>query len=79
MTTYTENKIAKYVYVITTNSIGIILDKGIDNMGDWYRTDCDGVRDPMELLFLHTKNDVKRCAKQLNATIAPSTKKLIGI
>ncbi len=72
-------KQAKYVYVQTTNNIGIILDKGHDNMGDWYRTDCDGVRDSWELLFLHTKAEVKRCAKQLNANIAPSTKKLIGI
>lgn len=70
---------AKYVYVQTTNSIGVVLDKGSDNMGDWYRTDCDGVRDPMELLFLHTKTDVKKCAKQLNANISPSTRKLIGI
>ena len=70
---------AKYVYVQATNSIGVILDKGTDNFGDWYRTDCDGVREPMELLFLHTKDDVKRCKKQLNAHIAPSTRKMIGI
>lgn len=33
----------KYVYVQTTNNIGVILDEGTDNMGNWYRTDCDGV------------------------------------
>ena len=70
---------AKYVYVQTTNSIGVVLDKGTDSMGNWYRTDCDGIRDPMELLFLHSKRDVRRCAKQLNANMAPSTRKLIGL
>jgi len=70
---------AKYAYVQATNSIGVILDKGTDNMGGWYRTDCDGVRDPMELLFLHTKAEVKRCAKQFNANISPSTKELIEL
>ena len=70
---------ANYVYVLTTNNIGIILDKGTDNAGDWYRTDCDGVREPTELIFLNSKSEVKKCAKQLNAHIAPSTSKLIGI
>jgi len=72
-------KNAKYVYVQTTNSIGVILDEGRDYAGDWYRTDCDGVREAGELLFLYTKEDVRRCAKQLNAHVAPSTRKLIGI
>ena len=70
---------AKYVYVQSTNCIGILIDEGTDQYGKWYRTDCDGVRDPNELLFLYTKTDVKRCIKQLKASIAPSTRKLIGI
>lgn len=67
------------VYVTTTNSIGVIVGKGWDTHGEWYRTDCDGVRDSWELLFLYTKTDVKKCKKQLKANIAPSTKKLLGL
>ena len=67
------------VYVMETNSIGVIIDQGEDNQGKYYRTDCDGIRDPNDLLFLHTKNDVKECLRQLKANIAPSTKTSIGI
>ena len=74
-----NKKEAKYVYVMTTQSIGVILDKGVDSTGHWYRTDCDGVRDSSDLLFLHTKEDVRRCKRQLKAHISPSTKALIGI
>lgn len=70
---------AKYVHVNATNSIGVIIDKGIDSSGPWYRTDCDGIREPIELLFLRNKTQVLKCAKQLNAHIADSTKKLIGL
>lgn len=73
-------KKAKYAYVSKFNSIGVIIDRGTDSNGEeWFRTDSDGVRYSSELLFLYTKRDVIRCAKQLNARIAPSTKKLIGI
>lgn len=67
------------VYVGTTNNIGVILEEGLDNQGKWYRTDCDGVRDTSELLFLFSKTDIRKCKKQLNANIAPSTKKLLGL
>lgn len=69
----------KYVYVQETNSIGVVIDSGKDNAGEWYRTDSDGVREASELLFLKTKKDVKDCINQLGANIAPSTKNLIGI
>jgi hypothetical protein len=67
----------KVVYIMTTKAIGFILDSGKDSAGVWYRTDADGVRDPDELLWLYSKKDVKRCKKQMNATIAPSTSVLI--
>lgn len=72
-----KNPIA--VYVRPTNSIGVIIDRGEDSQGKWYRTDSCGVRDNEELLFLHTKKDVRDCKKQLKANLAPSTKKLIGL
>lgn len=69
----------KVVYVQTTKSIGVVIDEGQDAQGKWYRTDCDGVRDEGELLFLKGKEAVRECIDQLKATIAPSTKQLIGI
>lgn len=67
------------VYVVTTNNIGVIIEEGKDEMGEWYRTDCDGVRDPHELLFLYNKKEIKKCKRQLKANIAPSTKELLGL
>ena len=69
----------KAVYVMSSGNIGVILDSGKDQFGAWYRTDSDGVRDSDELLFLDNKKEVKRCQKQLNANIAPSTRKLLGL
>ena len=60
-------------------SIGAIIDSGIDNFGKWFRLDSDGMSDSFELIFLHTKKDIKDCKKQLNAKISPSTKKLLKI
>lgn len=67
-----KNPIA--VYVMSLNTIGVIIDKGKDEFGTWYRTDSDGIREVDDLLFLYTKTDVKKCIKQLKAIIAPSTK-----
>ena len=67
------------VHISETNSIGVIIDIGKDSAGTWYRTDADGVRDPEELLFLHSKTDVEKCIKQLKANIAPSTKKSLNL
>lgn len=74
-----SKKVPIAVFVSSTNTIGIILDEGQDNFGKWYRTDCDGVRDISELLFLYSKKDIRQCKKQLNAHIAPTTKKLLGL
>jgi hypothetical protein len=67
------------VYVVPTQSIGVILEQGEDSQGKWYRTDCSGIREIEELIFLNTKKELKRCTKQLNAYIAPSTKKLLAL
>lgn len=73
------NNNPKYAYVMCSNSIGVIIDMGVDEFGQWFRTDSDGVRSSEELLFLYSKRDVVRCAMQLKANISPSTKKIIGI
>lgn len=68
----------KIVYVMPTNSIGVVLDEGKEHGLTWYRTDCDGVRDEHELLFLGNLDAVK-AAMEAGAMIAPSTKQMIGL
>lgn len=67
------------VYVSTTNTIGVVIDEGGESWDKWYRTDSCGVRDGLELIPLYTKKEVRDCKKQLNASIAPSTSKIIGL
>ena len=74
-----KTRTAKYAYVKEFNNIAIITDSGKEGCWQWYRTDSDGVREAQELVFLRTKRDVKRCLKQMNANIYPSTKQLIGL
>ena len=43
----------RVVLVIPTNTIGVIIDEGVNPNGSkWYRTDCDGVREEDELAFI---------------------------
>lgn len=74
-----KTRTAKYAYIRKSNSIGVILDKGEDESGYWYRTDSDGICELSEMLFLFTKEEVRNCRKQMKAHIAPSTKQLIGL
>jgi len=67
------------VLVIPTNTIGVVIDKGLNPNGSiWYRTDCDGVREKHELVFLFHASSIES-AIDAGAQIAPSTKDLIGI
>lgn len=67
------------VLVIPTNTIGVIIDEGVNPNGSkWYRTDCDGVREESELAFIYD-SAVAQMAISMGAQIAPSTKDLIGI
>ena len=70
---------AKYVYIQTTNRIESITDQGINTFGTWIETDSEKTHDPMDLLFLYTKDDVRRCAEQLKAGISDHCKKILGI
>ena len=73
-----DNK-AKIVYVMETNSIGVVIDEGMDYWDNWYRTDCDGIRYADQILFLKDVTEVRECMSQLSAKIAPSTSKEIGL
>lgn len=45
-------KIGDKVKVIPTNGVGKIIDLGTDELGKWYRTDIDGVREEHELKLI---------------------------
>ena len=69
-------KPSKIIYVMSTNSIGVVLGEGFDTC-KWYRTDCDGVRDAVDTIPLKTTEDVDKCKTAFNPAIAPSTQIMI--
>jgi hypothetical protein len=72
-----ELKLNDIVAVIPTNNIGMIIDMGNDDMGIWFRTDCDGTRERMELI--HVKN-VDELTYFINSgfNVAPSVMRKIS-
>jgi reverse gyrase len=72
-------KIGDCVHVITTNSIGHIIDMVEDRFGEWIKTDVDGVRNKNELVLLPTPESIKECIECYDPFIANSTRLKLGL
>ena len=65
------------VLVISTNSIGFIIDKGNDNLGEWYRTDCDGIREIEDMIKITSEYMALELIDE-GAILAPSIKQKLN-